>query len=67
MDQTRIGRRGTMKSCSWRLVLAALAVPFAGCSTNLNEVLFQSVTATGSTLIDLWLTDFQNRLADSFD
>jgi len=56
-----------MKSRSWRLVLAALAVPFAGCGTNLNEVLLQSATATGRTLIDLWLTDFENRLADSLD
>jgi cytochrome c553 len=56
-----------MKSRSWLLVLAALAVPFAGCGTNLNEVLFQSGAATGRTLIDLWLTDFENRLADSLD
>jgi len=67
MNQARVGRWGTMKSRSWPLVLAALAVPFAGCGTNLNEVLFQSGTATGRTLIDLWLTDFENRLADSLD
>ena len=67
MDQAPVGRWGTMKSRSWRLVLAALAVPFAGCGTNLNEVLFQSGAATGRTLIDLWLTDFENRLADSLD
>jgi cytochrome c553 len=56
-----------MKSRSWPLLLAALAVPFAGCGTNLNEVLFQSGAATGRTLIDLWLTDFENRLADSLN
>ena len=67
MNQARVGRWGTMKSRSWPLVLAALAVPFAGCGTNLNEVLFQSGAATGRTLIDLWLTDFENRLADSLD
>ena len=67
MDQAPVGRWGTMKSRSWRLVLAALAVPFAGCGTNLNEVLLQSGTATGRTLIDLWLTDFENRLADSLN
>jgi len=67
MDQAPVGRWGTMKSRSWRLVLAALAVPFAGCGTNLNEVLLQSGTATGRTLIDLWLTNFENRLADSLD
>ena len=67
MNQARVGRWGPMKSRSWPLVLAALAVPFAGCGTNLNEVLFQSGTATGRTLIDLWLTDFENRLADSLD
>ena len=53
MDQARVKRWGTMKGRSWPLVLAALAVPFAGCSTNLNEVLFQSVAATVRTLIDL--------------
>ena len=67
MNQSRIGRWRTMKSRSWRLVLAALAVLFTGCGTNLNEVLFQSVAATGRTFIDLWFTDFENRLADSFD
>ena len=67
MDQAPVGRWGTMKSRSWPLVLAALAVPFAGCGTNLNEVLLQSAAATGRTLIDLWLTDFENRLADSLD
>jgi cytochrome c553 len=56
-----------IKGRSWPLVLAALAVQFAGCGTNLNEVLFQSVAATGRTLSDLWLTDFENRLADSLD
>jgi len=67
MDQAPVGRWGTMKSRSWPLVLAALAVPFAGCGTNLNEVLLQSGAATGRTLIDLWLTDFENRLAGSFN
>ena len=67
MDQARVGRWGTMKGRSWPLLLAALAVPSAGCGTNLNEVLFQSGAATGRTLIDLWLTSFENRLADSFD
>ena len=67
MNQARVERWGTMKSHSWPLVLAALAVPFAGCGTNLNEVLLQSGAATGRTLIDLWLTDFENRLADSLD
>ena len=67
MDQARVGRWGTMKSRSWRLVLGALAVPFAGCGTKLNEALLQSGAATGRTLIDLWLTDFENRLADSLD
>ena len=67
MDQAPVERWGTIKGRSWPLVLAALAVPFAGCGTNLNEVLFQSGAATGRTLIDLWLTDFENRLADSLD
>ena len=67
MDQTRVKRWGTVKGRSWPLVLATLAVPFAGCGTNLDEVLFQSGAATGRTLIDLWLTDFANRLADSLD
>jgi hypothetical protein len=67
MDQAPVGRWGTIKGRSWPLLLAALAVPFAGCGTNLNEVLFQSGAATGRTLIDLWLTDFENRLADSLD
>lgn len=67
MDQARIERRGTIKGRSLPLVLAALAFPFAGCGTNLDEVLFQSGVATGRTLIDLWLTDLENRLADSLD
>ena len=67
MDPAPVGRWGTTKSRSWPLVLAALAVPFAGCGTNLNEVLFQAGAATGRTLIDLWLTDFETRLADSLN
>ncbi len=67
MDSSKVERWGTIRGRSWLLVLAVLAVSFTGCGTNLNEVLFQSVAATGRTLSDLWLTDFENRLADSLD
>lgn len=67
MDQALVGRWQTKESRWWRLVFAAHAVLLGGCGTNLNEVLLQSGTATGRTLIDLWLTDFENRLVDSFD
>lgn len=67
MDKALVRQWGTMDSRSYRLVLAALAVLIGGCGTNLKEVLLQSGTATGRTLIDLWLTDFENRLVDSFD
>jgi len=39
----------------------------SGCSTNLNEILFESAAATGRTSLDLWLTAFENRLADVLD
>lgn len=39
----------------------------SGCGTNFDEVLYQAANATGRTLLDLFLTDFANTLADSFD
>jgi hypothetical protein len=51
----------------WRLLVAALMLGVAGCRTNLSEVLLQTGAATGRTLVDLWLTDFANQLADSFE
>ena len=65
MDRTSVGRWNRIASPARRALPAVLPILFAGCGTNLNEVLLQSGTATGRTLIDLWLTDFENRLADS--
>ena len=45
----------------------ALLVAVPGCGTNLNELLFQASTAASRTVLDLWLTDLANQLADSFD
>ncbi len=42
-------------------------VGLSGCGTNLNEVLYQAANATGRTLLDLFLTDLANTLADSFE
>ena len=67
MDQKSVGRSSRIGSAAWRPFPAVLPILFAGCGTNLNEVLLQSGTATGRTLIDLWLTDFENRLADSLN
>ena len=67
MDQTSVGRSSRIGNAAWRAWPAVLPILLAGCGTNLNEVLLQSGTATGRTLIDLWLTDFENRLADSLN
>lgn len=67
MDHRPVGNGLRINRRAWCLPGVLLAVLLAGCSTNLNEVLLQSGAATGRTLIDLWLTDFQNRLIDSFD
>lgn len=67
MNQVSVGRWIRVGSGAWRPLFVVVPILLAGCGTNLNEVLLQATTATGQTLVDLWLTDFENRLADSLD
>ncbi|MCH8148885.1 MAG: hypothetical protein IH987_13045 [Planctomycetes bacterium] len=41
-----------------------LALLFCGCGTNFDEILSQSLAATGRTALDIFLTDFANAVAD---
>lgn len=50
-----------------RLTAAALFLGLAGCGTNLEELLYQSVTALGRTAFDVFLTEVANDLADALD
>lgn len=45
----------------------ALALGLSGCGTNVNELLFQTGTAAGRTLLDLLLTDLANTIEDQLD
>ncbi|MBI1826454.1 MAG: hypothetical protein HY287_01470 [Planctomycetes bacterium] len=49
------------------MMIVAIGAFATGCNTNLNEILFESAAATGRTALDLWLTDFENRVADVLD
>lgn len=44
-----------------------LLIAIAGCGTNLAEVLSQSASAAGRTLVDLFITDLVNAVADAAD
>jgi hypothetical protein len=48
-------------------LIVAMGALAAGCNTNVNELLFEAGAATGRTALDLWLTDFENRVADVLD
>lgn len=48
-------------------LLAFCLVSLPGCGTNFNDTLNQAAGATGRTLLDLFLTDFANALADAFE
>lgn len=49
------------------VLIASLSMLAAGCGTNLEEALFQTVSAAGRTFLDLALTDLANDVADSFE
>lgn len=49
------------------LLVAVCAVGLSGCGTNFDTILYQAGATTGRTFLDLVLTDFANRLADSLD
>lgn len=65
MDKTR------SKSIARHRLIAPLIIAMGalvtGCNTNVNELLFEAGAATGRTGLDLWLTDFENRVADVLD
>lgn len=44
-----------------------LALLVGGCGTNFDEILYQSLAATGRTALDILLTDLANDLADRAD
>ncbi len=61
-----------MKPCSGMcrsasIFVAACLAALSGCGANFDEILYQTASATGRTLIDAWLVDYANALADSFD
>lgn len=41
-----------------------LAMLVCGCGTNFDEILYQSLAATGRTAFDIFLTDLANAIAD---
>lgn len=49
------------------LLVVGCLIGLPGCGTNFDEILRQSVSATGRTFFDSLLTDLANTLADSFD
>jgi len=49
------------------LGLFLLAAGLAGCGTNLEQVLYQTLTAAGRTAVDIALTDLANDIADRFE
>lgn len=46
-----------------RLMAAGMVLVVAGCGTNLDEVVYQTIAAAGRTYVDLVLTDVANDLA----
>jgi len=48
-------------------LMAMALMVFSGCGTNLNEGLFQAASASGRSLLDIFLTDLQNSVADALD
>jgi len=57
--------RASHRICAPLVATAMLGL--SGCGTNLNDVLYQTVSASGRSLLDIFLTDLQNNLADSLD
>lgn len=49
------------------LLVVVCLMGLSGCGTNFDEVLYQTASATGRTILDRLLTDLANTLADSFD
>ena len=50
-----------------RLVAVALFLGLAGCGTNIEEILYQTGTATGRTLFDVMLTDLANAIVECWE
>ena len=44
--------------------MTLLALLVGGCGTNFDEILYQSLAATGRTAFDIFLTDLANAIAD---
>ena len=55
---------GSVRRPTW-LVGAFFAFALLGCGTNVSEILYQTSAAAGRTILDLWLTDLANQLADA--
>lgn len=47
-------------------LLAVVTGLASGCGTNLDQVLLQTATATGRTVLDIFLTEYANNLVDQF-
>jgi mono/diheme cytochrome c family protein len=65
---TRLGHRGSNRFAillSVLLVCPALLVGLAGCGSGVNDVLFQALSATGQTIVDMAITDAVNALVDA--
>jgi mono/diheme cytochrome c family protein len=52
-----------MRRTTTRFLLASTVI-FAGCGSNVSQLLVQSATAVGQTLLDQWLTDLANALLE---
>jgi mono/diheme cytochrome c family protein len=48
-------------------VLTLVAACFVGCGANAGDLLFNSLSATGNTALDLLLTQFANQVADALN
>ena len=67
---TRLGHRGSNRFAillSVLLVCPALLVGLAGCGSGVNDILFQALSATGQTIVDMAITDAVNAIIDARD
>ena len=49
------------------VVFPCLFAAAVGCGTGINDALYQTAGSVGRVTLDIFLTEWANRLADSFD